>query len=125
MGNRQIHQRFWEDPDLALRMWLEHNRILLAFARAYPEDTLAVSMDMIRDGFPLLRTLEDRWSLGLEDVPLGEVYDPRIAARRTLRQPVSNPAVAEKAAEVWEELEALCRETEATLTGGERALAGR
>jgi hypothetical protein len=125
MGNRQIHQRFWEDPDLALRMWLEHNRILLAFARAYPEDTLAVSMDMIRDGFPLLRALEDRWSLGLEDVPLGEVYDPRIAARRTLRQPVSNPAVAEKAAEVWEELEALCRETEATLTGGERALAGR
>jgi hypothetical protein len=104
-------------------MWLEHNRILLAFARAYPEDTLAVSMDMIRDGFPFLQALEDRWSLGLEDVPLGEIYDPRIAARRTLRQPVSNPAVAEKAAEVWEELEALGRETEATLTGGERALA--
>ena len=125
MGNRQIHERFWEDPDLALRMWLEHNRILLAFARAYPEDTLAVSMDMIRDGFPFLQALEDRWNLGLEDVPLGEVYDPRIAARRTRRQPVSNPAVAEKAAEVWEELETLGRKTEATLMRGERALAGR
>jgi hypothetical protein len=67
--------------------------------------------------------LEDRWSLGLEDVPLGEVYDPRIAARRTLRQPVSNPAVARKADRVWAELEALGRETEAMMVRGERALA--
>jgi hypothetical protein len=84
---------------------------------------LVVSMDMIRDGFPLLRILEDRWSLGLEDVPLGEVYDPRIAARRTMRQPVSNPAVARKADRVWAELESLGRETEGILVGGERALA--
>ena len=122
-GNYQIHQRFWKEPDLALRMWLEHNRVLLAFARAYPEDTLAVSMNMIRDGFPLLRMIDDRWNLGLEDVPVGEVYDPRIAARRTLRQPVSDPGVAAKAVEVWAELEALGRETEKMLVGGERALA--
>jgi hypothetical protein len=95
MGKSTDPRALLEDPDLALRMWLEHNRIL-CFARAYPEDTLAVSMDMIRDGFPILRALEDRWNLGLEDVPLGEVYDPRIAARRTMRQPVSNPAVAER-----------------------------
>jgi hypothetical protein len=80
-------------------------------------------MDMIRDGFPLLRALKDRWSLGLEDVPLGEVYDPRIAARRTLRQPVSNPGVAEKADRVWAELESLGHETVAMLAGRERALA--
>ena len=124
-GNRQIHRRFWEEPDLALRMWIEHNRILLAFARAYPEDTLAVSMDMIRDGFPIIGAINERWNLGLEDVPIGEVYDPRIAARRTLRQPVSNPAVAAKADGVWSELEELGRETETMMTRGERTLAGR
>ena len=106
-------------------MWIEHNRVLLAFARAYPEDTLAVSMDMIRDGFPLLRVLEGRWHFGLEDVPLGEVYDPRIAARWTTKQPISNSKTAAKADEMWAELQALGRETEMMLAGEERALAGR
>ena len=59
MGNPRIHRRFWEEPDLALRMWLVHNEVLLAFARAYPEDTLAVSMDMIRDGFPLVHAVNE------------------------------------------------------------------
>ncbi len=124
-GNSLIHQRFWKEPDLALRMWIEHNRVLLAYARAYPGDTLAVSMDMIRDGFPLVRIINDRWSFGLEDVPIGEVYDPLIATRRTIRQPVSNPAVAAKAGEMWAELESLGRETEKMLAGRGRALAGR
>ncbi len=122
-GNYQIHQRFWREPDLALRMWLEHNRVLLAFARAYPEDTLAVSMDMIRDGFPLVRAINDRWNLNLEDVPIGEVYDPRIAARRTMPQPVSDPEVAARTDETWAELETLGAETEKVLVGRERALA--
>lgn len=124
-GNSLIHQRFWKEPDLALRMWLEHNRVLLAFARAYPEDTLAVSMDMIRDGFPFVRAINDRWNVGLEDVPIGEVFDPHIAARRTIRQPVSNLAVAAKADEMWAELESLGCETEEMLVGRERTLAGR
>jgi hypothetical protein len=125
MGNPRIHRRFWEEPDLALRMWLVHNEVLLAFARAYPEDTLAVSMDMIRDGFPLVHAVNDRWNLGLEDVPVGESYDPHIAARRTIKQPVSNPDVAAQVAATWAELEALGRQTEKMLTVGERALAGR
>ena len=125
MGNPRIHRRFWEEPDLALRMWLVHNEVLLAFARAYPEDTLAVSMDMIRDGFPLVHAVNDRWNLGLEDVPVGESYDPHIAARRTIKQPVSNPDVAAQVAATWAELEALGRQTEKMLTGGERTLAGR
>ena len=123
LGNYQIHQRFWKEPDLALRMWLVHNKVLLAFARAYPEDTLAVSMDLIRDGFPIVRALNDRWGFGLEDVPAGEVYDPHIAARRTMRQPVSDLAIAEEAARTWDELEALGRETEAALFPKEKTLA--
>ncbi len=70
-GNAYIHERFWEEPDLALRMWLVYNNALLAFARAYPEDTLAVSLDMIRDGFPVVWAIERRWGLGLRDVPVG------------------------------------------------------
>ena len=111
-GSSYIHRRFWEEPDLALKMWLFHNKALLGFARAYPEDTLAVSLDMIRDGFPLVRTIERRWNLGLEDVPVGEVFDPGASARRPGRQPVSDQRLIEPVRETWQALEELGKETE-------------
>ena len=123
-GNQHIHRRFWVEPDLALRMWLAHNNALLAFARAYPEDTLVVSMDMIRDGFPLVWAIEQRWSLGLENVPMAEVFDPTAAARRPGRQPVSDRRLVGKVDETWRALEELGRNTEEMLQK-EVAVAGR
>jgi hypothetical protein len=102
-----LHRRFWEEPDLALRMWLVHNRALLAFARAHPEDTLAVSMDMIEDGFPLVWAVERRWNLGLEDVPVGEVFDPAATVDRPRRQPVSDRRIIGEVEDTWRSLEEL------------------
>lgn len=123
-GNLYIHRKFWEEPDLALRMWLTHNEALLAFARSYPEDTLAVSLDMIRDGFPVGWAVERRWNLGLKDVPVSEVFDPRITARRSRRQPVSDPSLIERVRATWKSLEDLGARTERMLTG-EAAVAGQ
>ncbi len=123
-GNQHIHRRFWKEPDLALRMWLAHNNALLAFARAYPEDTLVVSLDMIRDGFPLVWAIEQRWSLGLEDVPVAEIFDPKVAAWRPGRQPVSDRHLIGEVDETWQKLEELGQKTkgmlrkEATVAGG-------
>lgn len=123
-GNRYVHQRFFEDPDLALRMWLTHNNALLAFARAYPEDTLTVSLDMVRDGFPVVWAIERRWGLGLEEVPAAEIYDPRVTARRSRRQPVSDRRLIEEVRATWRALEELGEETEAMLAGKEMAVVG-
>jgi hypothetical protein len=105
-------------------MWLSHNNALLAFARAYPEDTLAVSLDMIRDGFPIVWAMERRWSLGLLDVPVGETYDPRIAARRLRRQPVSDRRLIPKVEATWRALEELGEKTQKMLVGKEAAVVG-
>ncbi len=123
-GNRFVHQRFWEEPDLALKMWLVHNRALLGFARAYPEDTLALSMAMIRDGFPIVRTIRQRWGFELEDVLPGEAFDPGVVARRTGRQPISDRRLIGEVGATWEALEKLGRDTERMLTE-EVALVGR
>jgi hypothetical protein len=114
-GNYYIHRRFWEEPDLALRMWLVHNKALLAFARAHPQDTLAVSMDMIRDGFPVVWAVNRRWNLDLRDVPVGEVYDPHITARRSKRQSVSDRSLIGDVLSTWEALEGLGKKTETML----------
>ena len=110
-----LHRRFWEEPDLALRMWLTYNKALLAFARAYPDDTLAVSMNMIRDSFPLVWAIERRWNLGLEDVPVGEVFNPAATVERPRRQPVSDRRLIREVERAWQDLEGLGARTERML----------
>ena len=114
-GSELVHRRFWEEPDYALRMWLVHNNALLAFARAFPEDTMTVSLDMIRDGFPVVWALNRRWGLGLEDVPVAEAFDQSISPRRIRRQPVSDLGLIESVRETWRRLEDLAGETEMLL----------
>lgn len=121
-GQSYVHRRFWEEPDLPLRMWLVHNKALLGFARAYPEDTLVVSMDMIRDGFPVIWALNRRWDLGLADIPVAETYDPRITARRPRRQAVSDRTLIPRVSETWDALEDLSGETEGMLAREKEAL---
>lgn len=111
-GRMHMHRMFWEKPDVALRSWLIHNNALLAFARAYPEDTLVISSEAIQQGFPLLWAIERRWSLGLEDVPVGEVFNPEATARRSGRQPISDRRLIPEIEATWNALEELGRETE-------------
>ncbi|TCJ20696.1 hypothetical protein E0L93_00240 [Rubrobacter taiwanensis] len=106
-----LHYRFWKVPDLALKMWLTYNRALLRFARTHREDVLAVSMDMLRDGLPLVNVLNERWELGLHEVPTSGVFDAGATARDREGHPVSNEDIISEAAEVWEELEEIGQRT--------------
>lgn len=118
-GREVVHRRFWKEPDLALKMWLVHNKALLRFARAYPRDTLTVSIDMIRDGFPLCWVLNRRWRFGLKDVPTGEVFDSNVTAGRTTeKQPVSDRRLIGEVNATWKALEGLSRRAEKLLERG-------
>jgi hypothetical protein len=64
-------------------------------------------MDMIEDGFPLVWAVERRWNLGLEDVPVGEVFDPAATVDRPRRQPVSDRRIIGKVEDTWRSLEEL------------------
>lgn len=110
-GKQHPHSRFWEAPDLALRMWLTHNRALLDFARAHPEDVMAVSLGMLREGFPLTGALNSRWDLGLREVPTAEVFDESVTTGRNGKQPVADEKLIGDALEVWEALEQLSGKT--------------
>lgn len=122
MGSRSVLGRFWEEPDLALRMWLVHNEALLAFVRANPEDTLTVSLEMVREGFPLVEAMNRRWGLGLDDVSVSGVFDPSVTVERRGRQPVSDEALIPRVEETWRELERLGEHTRRVMGGA--AVAG-
>ena len=111
-GPERMYRRFWEEPDLALRMWLTHNEELLTFARTYPEDTLAVSLDMVRNGFPVIRLVNRQWGLGLNEVPTSEVFDPTVIERRPGRQPLSDGRLIDRVDATWRALERLREQTD-------------
>ncbi len=111
-GPPRMYRRFWEEPDLALRMWLTHNEALLTFARTYPEDTLAVSLDMVQNGFPFIRALNERWGLSLDEVPVSEIFDPTVTERRPGRQPISDRGLIDRIDATWQALEQLSEQTQ-------------
>jgi hypothetical protein len=110
-GPARLYRRFWEEPDLALRMWLTHNEALLTFAYTYPEDILAVSLDMVQRGFPVVRAVNQRWDLGLDEVPTSEVIDPTVTERRVGKQPISDRRLIARVEATWQELEHLGEQT--------------
>ncbi len=110
-GPERMYRRFWEEPDLGLRMWLAHNELLLTFARTYPEDTLAVSLDMVQSGFPIIGAINQRWGLSLDEVPASEVFDPAAIERRFGRQPISDERLIHRIEATWQALEQLGEQT--------------
>ncbi len=98
-------RQLWEKPDLALKSWLAYNDALLAFARAYPEDTLVVSLDTLRAGLPLVPVLNHRWNLGLENAP-GEALQVAPSGKRR-PQPVSYRRLIPAVENTWQALEKL------------------
>ncbi len=111
-GPVHLHRRFWEEPDLGLRMWLAHNEALLAFAGTYPEDTLAISFEMVRGGFPVIGAINQRWRLGLKEVAVSKVLDPAVTSGWRGRQPISDEGLIDRIEATWQALERLGERTE-------------
>lgn len=112
------HRSFFEEPDLAPRMWLVHNREILRFAHTYPRKVMVVSFEMIRDGFPLAWALNRRWDLGLEEVPTFEVFNPAatvstVSTGKELK--VSDKNLSRELNRVYGSLGELSRDTESLL----------
>ena len=116
-GPPRLYRRFWEEPDLALRMWLVHNEALLTFARPYPEDSLVVSLEMVQNGFPVVVAINRQWGLGLEEVSASDIFDPSVTERRPGRQPISDKGLIDRIYAVRQALEQLSEQTARSIEG--------
>src|SRR5918998_154478 len=116
-GPPRLYRRFWEEPDLALRMWLVHNEALLTFARTYPEDSLVVSLEMVQNGFPVVVAINRQWGLGLEEVSASDIFDPTVTERQPGRQPISDKGLIDRIYAVRQALEQLSEQTARSIEG--------
>lgn len=92
-GPQALHKRFWDVPDLGYRMWLWHNEHLLDFAKGHPDRVMVVSADQMRQGFPLVERLRQRWALPLKATPTLSVYDRSSMQSASQPVPIQDPTL--------------------------------
>ena len=104
MGPRVVHRRFFEVPDLGLKMWLTYNGLLARFVEAHPDSSVLISFDTIARGAPVLERLRSKWDIRLKDIDTLTVFDPKIASRCDWTQRVYEPRLISEAVSLWERL---------------------
>ncbi|RYU60883.1 tetratricopeptide repeat protein [Methylolobus aquaticus] len=72
-SSKNVHLRFWLEPELPLKMWLAYNRRLVEFARHHPGRCLVVSQDAVLHGYPIAAAVRRELGLPLEPQPPGTV----------------------------------------------------
>ena len=103
----ESHLRFFREPDLALRMWINHNRALIRECRSFPETSMMVRFDRLADGYPLLERLRRQWNLPLRETGQApRLFDPA-ATESGSRIEVLDPELLSQADLVMDELEKL------------------
>ena len=106
------HRRFWEEPDLALRMWISHNQALVDFVERYPSDSLVVPFSALAEGYPLVEVMNRRWRLSLRHIRTTEVFESTVTRPREGRQPITDVGLIREAHRVWDDLVELGRDSE-------------
>jgi hypothetical protein len=104
--------RFFREPDHGLRLWDTYNRSVVAFARRHVQDCLVLPYSHLPEGYPVVRAVNDRFGIGLDDVPTSAVFDPAVAGRTEKAQWVHEGEVARRVQQTWDALEQLAAETE-------------
>ncbi len=59
---------FWQDPELAARMWLEYNKSMIEFIRANRECCLLVSLASLIQGFDLISTINNKFECQIDSI---------------------------------------------------------
>ena len=107
-GDLGTAHRLWADPTAALRSWVAHNSAVLDFAGRHPGSVLPMSFDALGSGAPLVSLVEERWGLGLREIPTFSRVDPRFpGGDATALRSLDDPALDDEIARVEAELVAL------------------
>lgn len=103
-GPADVHRRFFEIPDLALRMWLLHNKILTQYGEDHRDSTILLPFEALVRGAPVVRWLRSRWGVRLRDVDTRAVFDAAVTSTREQPQNVYDEALVEACLVLWKRL---------------------
>ncbi|MCF7702127.1 hypothetical protein [Loktanella sp. M215] len=102
-GTLELPKRFYEDPDLALRLWVEHNEAYIKLCQAYPEDCMVIGHAAIINGFDVLQAVSVKFGV---DTPTQSGKDFLDSSLLSQPRPiyVVSADVRDRAIAVWDAL---------------------
>ncbi|MEQ9258613.1 MAG: hypothetical protein RIG84_05905 [Roseovarius sp.] len=80
-GTLEIMRRFYDDPDLPLRLWVEHNEAYVAFCQAHPNDCLVIGHAAIMQGFDALKAASDKFGIDTPAQSASSFLDKSLLSR--------------------------------------------
>lgn len=104
VGPEDVHRRFFEVPDLGLKMWLLYNGLLVRYLEDHPESSILVPFEAVTDGIPIVEELRSRWGMRLGEVDTLGVFDPAVTSERRWRPIVHDEALVDDAIALWKRL---------------------
>jgi uncharacterized coiled-coil protein SlyX len=99
-----IERRFYHDPDLALKLWVEHNRHLVAMQRAYPDDCVVLGHHHVLDGYDMLPALDRRLGICATQTPEQTLDAKALSAKRSALY-CGSQALIDAALQLWQDFE--------------------
>lgn len=105
-GNWRLHLKFWQNPHLALRMWIAYNKALLNFIEECSEVVVCVRHRQLLDGFSIFEALR-RAGLELDRPPASGCVDKQVVTTDVGFLPGLDDATLDEAGALWTRIEQL------------------
>jgi hypothetical protein len=78
-GNSEmVNQRFWAEPDLAIRMYLFYTRTALDFLAGFPGRWSVVKLNDLIAGQDIISEVREKWGYPLHNCSIRDIYDHKI-----------------------------------------------
>lgn len=101
-GTLEIPRRFYEDPDFALRLWVEHNEVYVKFCQSHPEDCIVIEHAAIMSGFNPLQAVSDTFGIDTPSSIASNFLDSSLLSQSRPTYVVS-AELRDRAIAVWDE----------------------
>jgi len=98
--------KFWKEEELSFRMWLAYNLRLIEHIKAHPKTTLVLSHDAVVKGYPVVKSLKERFGFVFDDT-ISSSIDLTKLSSKDKNVPLSNPDLEKELNLVWEQLQLL------------------
>ena len=103
-----VHLRFWQDHELAYRMWLAYNNSLLETICCFPEKTLPVYHSQVLAGMDVPAALDARINIGMSPVVVRELIDLEITQTTAAHLPSIRAELLADLVQTWKNIETVC-----------------
>lgn len=103
----ELDNRFWLQPEIALRSWLVHNKAMLNHFHQHPDRCLLVSQEAVVAGYSLITAVNQKFGTALNSKAETGVDCRKTRYQKQIEMSGASDALREELDETWEALQSM------------------